>query len=67
MGKLDDFLGKQTGPGPEKPIGVEWFAAVRCQVCNEEVEEQTLYPAECLLVWKCSHGHRSHLENYSVF
>lgn len=67
MGKLDDFLDVGGQPEREKPFGIEWFAAVRCQVCNEEVEEQILYPAECILVWKCSHGHRSHLENYRVF
>lgn len=68
MSKLDDFLGPQEPTeGVRKPEGVEWFAAVQCQLCNEPVYEQTLYPAECILVWTCSKDHRSFIENYNSF
>lgn len=65
MSKLDDFLGRSEGPG--RPDGVEWYAVVRCQVCNAYVDEQTLYPAERILIWTCPDGHRSYLEDYLAF
>jgi formylmethanofuran dehydrogenase subunit E len=46
---------------------VEWFAAVLCQVCGENVYEQRLYPADGVLVWQCSKGHKSFMENYTAF
>ena len=66
--KLDDFKKEPEPQEPEKARdGVLWDAAVLCQTCNEDVEEQTLYPAEKLLVWKCSEGHVSMIEGYTGF
>lgn len=65
MSKLEDFLGRSESAG--RPDGVEWFAAVRCQVCNVDVDSQTLYPAERILIWTCAAGHRSYLEDYMAF
>lgn len=46
---------------------MEWHASVSCQFCMERVSTQTLYPDKCLLVWTCSEGHRSKIENYTAF
>lgn len=62
MSKLDQFMGDV--PLPE---GLPWSAAVRCQTCNEDVYEQTYYPRDSILAWKCSSGHKSIMENFSVF
>jgi hypothetical protein len=68
LGNLDSFLGSQKPTqGASRPDGVEWFAAVQCQLCSEPVYEQMLFPAECTLVWTCSKGHRSIIENYNSF
>lgn len=68
MSKLNEFL--NTGspqPEPEDFTGMEWHASVSCQFCMERVSTQTLYPDKCLLVWTCSEGHRSKIENYTAF
>lgn len=68
MSKLDDFLGRQSAAErPPAPDGVEWFASVACQTCGAQVNEQTLFPADSLLVWECASGHRSYIEGYSAF
>lgn len=67
MSKLDDLLGGDESDGLRKPEGMEWYAAVHCQMCGMAVMEQTLYPAEQLLVWTCSSGHRSFIEGYTAF
>lgn len=63
---LEDFTQKKK-TSERKPDGIEWDAVVECQACGEDVEIQTLYPAECLLVWTCSNNHRSYIENYQGF
>jgi formylmethanofuran dehydrogenase subunit E len=65
VSKLDDFLAKKEEPGAGD--SVEWFAAVLCQLCGENVYEQRLYPADGVLVWQCSKGHKSFMENYTSF
>lgn len=65
MSRLEDFLGPSEGP--ERPDGLDWYAAVRCQVCGVDVDEQKLYPAERVLLWTCPSGHRSYLEDYMAF
>lgn len=67
MSKLNEFLTKTQDAPEEKPVGVEWFASVRCGTCGEDVDEQTLFMSEKLLVWTCSRGHRGHIENYAIF
>lgn len=66
-GKLEEFLAKAEAPTQAKPGGVEWFASVQCQTCQEDVFEQTLYPTDAILVWECSGGHKSMIENYRAF
>jgi hypothetical protein len=68
LSKLNEFL--SPGGQPEQPEdfgGMEWHASVSCQFCMERVSDQTLYPDKCLLVWTCSQGHRSKIENYTAF
>lgn len=65
MSKLQEFLA--DAPKESKPEGIEWYAAVQCQTCGIAVDDQTLYPADKVLVWQCSRGHKSFIEGYSVF
>lgn len=68
MSRLDDFLGQPTQPETAADLGgMDWEASVSCQYCNEWVETQTLYPDKSLLVWVCSKGHKSKLENFNIF
>lgn len=68
MSKLKEFLAKAENAEPsDRPVGVEWYASVQCQVCREDVDEQKLYPNDGVLVWTCSAGHKSYMENYSSF
>lgn len=67
MGALEDFLGRAEKPAESKPVGTPWYASVACQFCNEAVYEQTLYPTDKVLIWTCSQGHKSFMENYSAF
>lgn len=66
MGRLDIFSAAEAQPEPAQ-AGVEWSATVCCQTCGEDVEEQTLYPNQNLLVWSCSQGHKSFIEGYNAF
>lgn len=50
-----------------RPDGVEFYATVQCQVCDEDVDEQTFYPTEKVLLWTCSEGHRSFIEGFNIF
>jgi hypothetical protein len=67
LSKLNDFLGQPEQPTVEDLGGMDWEASVSCQFCNEDVETQTLYPDKSLLVWVCSKGHKSKLENFNIF
>ena len=66
MSRLNDFLSDSAKPsnGPE---GIPWFASVHCQMCGEPVDEQTFFPTDGVLVWKCDAGHKSFMENFRVF
>lgn len=64
MSKLDKFLADAAVPVPD---GIEWSASVTCSVCGEGVDDQMYYPNDSVLVWKCSAGHRTIMENFSVF
>lgn len=68
MSRLDRFSSpSEKPPAALAKAGMEWSATVYCQVCQEEVEEQTLFPTEKVLVWTCSQGHESMIEGFSVF
>ena len=68
MSKLNEFLGQpEPQPTVEDLGGMDWEASVSCQFCGEWVETQTLYPDKSLLVWVCSKGHKSKLENFNIF
>lgn len=67
MGRLDIFSAPQGQSEAPVAVGMEWTATVSCQTCDEDVDYQTLYPTEKLLVWFCSQGHKSFIEGYSAF
>lgn len=65
MSKLHEFL---DGNRPDnKPEGMPFYGSVNCQTCGEAVDEQTLYPADGVLVWQCSQNHKSFMENFRIF
>lgn len=66
MSKLDKFMADAPG-GEALPEGMPFYAVVACQTCSEAVGEQMYYPTDSVLVWACSAGHRSIMENFSVF
>lgn len=65
MSKLDKFMADQ--PEVALPEGMPFYASVACTTCQESVPEQMYYPVDSVLVWKCSAGHRSLMENFNVF
>lgn len=65
MTGLDDFTKKKRPP--EESEGMVWYASVACHQCGECVDEQMYYPADKLLLWVCSQGHKGRIENLDIF
>lgn len=61
MPSLTEFLNDE---------GEEWEpnidGAFDCQTCNECVESALLDFTKGVLIWKCSKGHLSYVENFNV-
>jgi len=62
--KLTDFLSKSS-PG-EAPKGIVIDGAFGCQTCYEQCDEAEYFPIEKILRWKCSEGHMSYIEEFTL-
>lgn len=63
---IDEFIAgrshRRESPPPAFYVDVEG-SSLYCQFCDECVSEGKYYPSEKLLVWECSSGHVSSVED----
>lgn len=50
----------------EAPTGVLIAVSAICMTCDEQCDEANWYPNEKMLVWVCTDGHRSVIENFTL-
>jgi hypothetical protein len=64
MSNWEKFREKQesTPDLPHRKVG----GMYQCQTCNEFVMEGVYFPTELTLVYTCTGGHKSYLENFKV-
>ena len=60
--ELEDLIKKKKQV--KLPGGTEIAMYLDCQDCGEEVDKAMHFRNETLLVWTCSQGHKSHIENF---
>ena len=61
---MSRFDNKEKNPNhKEKPVGVTVDGTFFCQTCDENCDEAILYNGQDL-VWKCSKGHTSIIEDF---
>lgn len=65
VSKFSDFLNSQQQQ-PEPPTGMDIDGSFMCQFCPEQVDEATYFAIEKILLWKCSQGHKSFAEDFSL-
>ena len=63
MSKFDEVVGKSKIA--IEPVDVEM--TLSCQTCNVQVDTGRYYAAEKILIWVCPEGHKSLMENFSLF
>jgi formylmethanofuran dehydrogenase subunit E len=51
---------------PSVPEGILIEGSFTCMTCDEVVEEANYLPVDKMLGWKCSNGHKSAIENFSL-
>jgi hypothetical protein len=51
---------------PERPDQVDFEGVYQCHFCDEKVYRAVYLPEEKILTWKCSNGHKSFLEKFSI-
>ena len=61
----EQFKSEQKAKTPEFP-SKEIEGRYQCQTCNEFVRNATYYPTESALIYTCTSGHKSILENFRV-
>lgn len=62
--RYDKLPGQQ--PVGDEPTGVVFDGAFSCHGCDETVDEATWYERQKLLVWKCSQGHVSQIDEFTL-
>ncbi|QNN98331.1 hypothetical protein SEA_LILMARTIN_81 [Streptomyces phage LilMartin] len=50
----------------EAPSGVLIDGSFACMTCDEACDEAEYFPVEKALVWFCTTGHRSAIENFNL-
>lgn len=60
--KLDRVLGKKESSSAQF---VEYGGTFQCQFCDEFVNVAKFFPNEYVLMWECSEGHKSFIEEFS--
>lgn len=68
---LFDRLAGSPEPGseskPKEPDYIEVTeSSLECQTCHEDVSEGKYYPGAQMLVWVCSSGHKSFIEDIEL-
>lgn len=64
MSKFSEFAARNTGPQEPEHIVID--GSFGCQTCFEQVDEAKFYHADKMLVWICSHDHKSYIEEFNL-
>lgn len=64
LSKIEEFLKKSPAEVPKGKMIEGNFA---CQDCFEVVYEGEVFRIEKILKWKCSQGHVSFIENWTLY
>jgi hypothetical protein len=62
--KFSDFVGQTSKT--EVPKGAIVEGGFSCQECYEQVDEAEYFRIEKILKWKCSEGHVSYVEEFTL-
>jgi hypothetical protein len=61
------FKEKNQSPnGDKEPEGIMMYGSYMCQFCGEMCWEGKYFPVDSVLSYKCSKGHLSILEKFSL-
>lgn len=64
MSRWDNLTRPQSSEREWDQVPVE--GSFMCQVCDEFVDKAVYIPQEAILTWKCSEGHKSFIEKFTI-
>jgi hypothetical protein len=63
---INPFLQPAKKPVEDVPQGILIDVTANCMTCDDVVDEAEYFPVEKLLVWICTEGHKSAIENFNL-